>query len=121
MAKTTQPARERIGHALYMLEAGSDPELFLEVLRAYVLQHIETTEQAVELLRNLAAVNPPAFAESLQVLAAHQSKRRGAIERLSDEIQGNLAELVRGQGSEANRPVAKAPSKKKTSAVVRER
>jgi hypothetical protein len=52
--------QKRLADGLYLLGAGADPDVFPRTLRAYVLQHIETTEQMAELPRDLSSVNPPA-------------------------------------------------------------
>jgi DNA-binding protein H-NS len=117
MTKTTQKtARERIGHSLYMLAAGADESVLMPTLRAFLLQHIQTTEQALELLRELAAVNPPAFAESLQILATEQDKRRGTIERLAAEVHRKLEKLLPNEKPASARRAAKARKKKRARA-----
>src|SRR5690606_5418809 len=52
--------REQIGNGLYELSAGADPDLFLRVLRTYVVQHAANSEQIVELLKDLAKAHPEA-------------------------------------------------------------
>ncbi|HZF30398.1 MAG TPA: hypothetical protein VE907_14875 [Gammaproteobacteria bacterium] len=93
-------AREEIADALYLLQAGSDPDTFLRTLRTYVLQHIETTERALELLRGLASVNPPAFAEALKTLTATQeapitAQRLADVRRVSAEMAAGAATIKR--------------------------
>jgi hypothetical protein len=116
MARDTQTTRERIGHALYMLAAGADQDVLMQTLRAYVLQHIATTEQAMELLRDLASVNPPAFAESLQMLAAERQlpdllRANADMQRENAAIQQTLSAIKRSRRA-ATEPTANAQPKK---------
>ncbi len=111
MSKTTQTARERIGHALFMLAAGADEAVLMQTLRAFLLQHIQTTEQATELLRELAAVNPSAFTESLQILAAEKKHRvDGIVTQIEQQNAAMQKQVARHKRATAN--TAKAQPKK---------
>jgi hypothetical protein len=67
-------------------------------LRTYVLQHVETTEHSLELLRDLAAVNPPAFAEAWKTFTAQgdelRAQRLAEVHRMAAAIEEKLAPLV---------------------------
>lgn len=97
----------------------------MRVLRTYVLQHIETTEQATELLRDLAKVNPHAFTEALQAMAATDKKQRidsmvREIEQHHAEMQEQLAEVRRRSGNaEARTPTRAAKGHKKRARALR--
>ena len=56
-------AREEIGRALYMLRAGTDPDVFMQTLRAYVIEE-STPEQIAELLALIRKARPDAAADA---------------------------------------------------------
>jgi hypothetical protein len=118
MANTTQTQRERVNTALYMLAAGADQDVLLDVLRTYVFSHVETTEDALDLLRSLARINPSAFTEALQVLAGRPlAPADDLLRKVIDGGDGewtvthvSAAKPKSKKRSKARKPVAKRPS-----------
>src|SRR5689334_19391369 len=117
--------QKRIADGLYLLAAGANPETFMRVIRAYLLQHIETTEQMFELLCDLSSVNPHAFVAGVQALAGRPlpqaPKPREAMamfERLHAEITANAAAITAKQSTTKRvvdtspKPKAKKPAKR---------
>lgn len=62
--------RKRIADALYILAAGANHELVLKTMRRYVVVHSKAGHEVLDLLHELRAANPAAFAESLKFLDA---------------------------------------------------
>src|SRR5262245_5861572 len=118
--------QKRIADGLYLLAAGANRDTFMRVLRAYLLQHIETTEQMAELLHDLSAVNPHGFYHAVQTFVGRplpesaQQEAQAEMERLHAETAAHAASIAAKQSTRGDRvdtsaqpkPKAKKPAKR---------